>query len=115
MKKNFSFMYDELSDELMISQKEESDVVEGSVRFLNLVIDITRENKISNITLFGASHYLESLELNPKILTKLIGAKFVVKNMASGYLIYIILKLRNKVERVPYKIFVRNPIAVSQV
>ena len=101
-KKNF--LYDDFSDRLLISRKQEGDVVAGSVRFLNLVIDFTTENKIINIELRKASDYLKSLGVNPKILDNLTDARLMFKQCRDGYLISFVLQSGDCVERIPYNI-----------
>ena len=57
MNKSISFMYDELSDRLLISSKKESEVVLGSVRHLNITLDFTTKGRIANIEIKHASKY----------------------------------------------------------
>src|SRR3989338_6180771 len=106
--KKFTFVYDELSDRLFISGKTEKDSVYGSMRILNITLDFTTDNKIINIELRRASKYLESLGVNPKILSNLTGAEIVVQQRRDGYLIYFILYSGEQVERIPYNIFTLN-------
>lgn len=104
MGKKCSFMYDDFSDRLLISCKKESEKVRGSVRFLNLVIDLNSMNNIINIELRKASNYLKNLGMNPKILNELTGVDLVFKQCREGYLIYFILKTKDHIERIPYNI-----------
>lgn len=104
MGKKCSFMYDDFSDRLMISCKKDSEKVIGSIRFLNLNIDFTSNNKIANIELKKASDYIKSLGMNPKILNNLTDAQLMFKQCRDGYLIYFILKTANKTERIPYNV-----------
>ena len=104
MDKKCSFMYDNFSDRLMISCKKDSDVITGSIRFLNLNIDFTSNNRIANIELRKASDYIESIGLNPKILNNLTDVQLMFRQCRDGYLIYFILQSKNKTERIPYNI-----------
>jgi len=104
MKKKCSFMYDDFSDRLLISCKKDSEKIKGSVRFLNLTIDLTSTNNIANIELRKASDFLESLKMNPRILNELTNASLVFKQCREGYLIYFILENKNHIERIPYNI-----------
>ena len=97
-------MYDEMSDRLMISSREENEVIEGSVRLLNIIFDLTIENRVANIELLNASDYLDSLDIDSSILTNLVGAEFVIKKAQYGYLISIVLRSPRAVARVPYNI-----------
>lgn len=110
MNKEFRFMYDDFSDRLMIASKKENESIAGSVRILNLVLDITTSGRIANIELVNASKYLESIKINPQILTQLISAEIVVKQQRDGYLIYFILHSNTKTERIPYNIISKVPI-----
>ena len=103
-------MYDELSDRLFIAGKKESDKIYGSVRILNLTLDFTTDKRVVNMELRGASKYLESIGINPNILTKLTGAELVFQQQRDGYLIYFILHAGSHVERIPYNILVGKPI-----
>ena len=98
------FHYDDFSDRLFISCKSRSEKVTGSIRILNLIIDFTGENKTVGIEISQASKYLESLNIDSKILNNLTNAEFVFQQKIDGYLIYFILQTENQVERVPYNI-----------
>ncbi len=115
MVKKFSFMYDDFADRLMISSKQDSDVIYGSIRILNLIIDFTTEKKVANIELIDASKYLESLKINPQILSKLTEAQFSFTSLRNGYLITFILNAGNKVEKIPYNIHLpaKNEIIIN--
>lgn len=107
-------MYDDFSDRLLISCKKESEKVAGSVRFLNLTIDLTSANKIANIELKKASNFLKLLKINPKILNELISADLVFRQCREGYLIYFVLKTHDNLERIPYNIqSVQAPIIIN--
>ncbi len=108
---NKNFMYDRFSDRLMISSKKKSGNVKGSIRFLNLTLDIGFDSKIANVELRKAGDYLRSLDLNPKILENLNEADVMFKQCRDGYLISFILKSGKTVERVPYNIqFQKMPV-----
>jgi len=81
MEKNF--MYDSFSDRLFISNKRDKDKVAGSIKYLNLTIDINTDNQIVNIELKKASDFLSSLKISPSILENLkkaeIGKSRIIK------------------------------------
>lgn len=104
MKNEFRFMYDDFSDRLMIASKKKDEVIAGSVKVLNLVLDITPAGRIANIELTNASKYLESIGINPRILNELTSAEIVIKQQRDGYLIYFLLCSGTKMERIPYNI-----------
>ena len=105
MKKICKFYYDNFSDRLIISRKNSLDIMHGSVRILNLIFDFTTENKVANIEILDASDYLKSLNINPSILNKLTSAEFSFQSVRNGYLISIVLKAGNKIERIPYNLY----------
>jgi len=110
MTKKCRFHYDDFSDKLFISCKNENEKVYGSVRVLNLIIDFTADNKAVGIEIMQVSQYLESLGINPEILNKLTNAEIVFNQKRDGYLIYFILYAGNQVERIPYNIIAEQPI-----
>jgi len=112
MKKSI-FIYDDFSDRLFISSKGNSDKVYGSVRVLNLTIDFTQENKPVNVEIRGASKYLRSIGINPRILNNLTNAEVVFQQKRDGYLIYFILYSGKQVERIPYNIITAEPALTS--
>lgn len=107
-KKKCVFHYDDFSDRLFISRKEKSDVIAGSIRMLNVILDITTDNRVANVELLDASEYLSSLGINPRVLSKLTDAEISFKTIRNGYLIAFILKLGKKVVAVPYNIHTEN-------
>jgi len=102
--KKINFNYDDFSDRLIISRKEESDKIHGSVRILNLILDITTNNKVASVELLDASKYLESLGINPSILNKLTNVELSFRTIRNGYLIAFILKSGKKIVPVPYNV-----------
>lgn len=112
MKNDSIFMYDEISDRLFISVKNEIDKIYGSVRLLNITLDFTTDNRVVNVELRGASQYLESLGINPEILINLNEANVIVQQQKDGYLIYFILKSGKHIERIPYNIITEKRISV---
>ena len=99
------FDYEDNYDRLFISCKKENEVIEGSVRLLNMVLDITTENRVANIELFDASKYLQSLNINSGILNNLTEARFILQKVNDGYHIIIILNSGQNVVSVPYNIY----------
>ncbi len=112
MGKKCKFHYDEFSDRLFISCKDNNEKVYGSVRILNLTIDFTTENKAVAVEIVQASKYLESIGISPKILNKLTNAELVFEQKRDGYLIYFILYSGNQIERVPYNIITEQPLII---
>jgi len=113
MSKKCTFLYDDFSDRLMISNKKDSDKIIGSVAILNLIIDFNSEHKIVNIELKKASDYLKSLKINPAILNKLTSAEIVSKQCRDGYIIYFILQAGEIIEKIPYNIYSQKQILLN--
>ena len=105
MENKYKFNYDDFSDRLFISCKNEDEIIDGSLRVLNLVLDFTIGGRIANIELIDASDYLKSLDINPLILNKLSGAEFNTKNLRNGYEVVFVLKSDKKTIHVPYNIY----------
>lgn len=99
-------MYDDFSDRLFISRKSEKDVMDGSVRILDVILDFNKQGKVTNIELIDASQYLNSLDINPKILSKLNYADFSIKELRNGYVIIFLLKSGKEFFKFPYSIHI---------
>ena len=107
-------MYDEDLDRLMIfNNLRDDEKVCGSVKILNLILDITTKNRIANIEIRNVSDYLKSIDKNPDILKNLINAKISVQQVRGGFLMYIILITHNEIERIPYPIATEKEIIIS--
>ena len=104
MAKKTTFIYYNFSDRLFISKKSERDIIDGSVRILDVILDFDKEGKVANIELVDASQYLGSLDINPKILNKLNYADFSIKELRNGYVIIFLLKSGREFIRFPYSI-----------
>lgn len=113
MPKQYKFHYDDFSDRLFISCKEDCEKIQGSIRVLNLTIDFTTENKAVAVEISQASKYLESLGIDSKILNNLTKAELVFQQKRDGYLIYFILHAGSQIERIPFNILAENPIRIS--
>ena len=102
--KKYIFHYDDFSDRLFISSKSEHDVMYGSIRILNLILDFTTDKRPVNVEIKEASKYLKSIGIDPAILHKLTNAEVIFQQKNDGYLIYFILHAGKQIERVPYNI-----------
>lgn len=109
-----TFIYDEELDRLMIfNTLEDDEKIYGSVKILNLVLDITTKNRIANIEIRNVSEYLTSLEKDPSILKMLESAKIIVVQVRGGFLIQIVLVGLNKIEKLPYTIPTEEKILIT--
>jgi len=114
MIKKDTFMYDEDTDRLMIfNNLKDDEKVYGSVRILNLVLDITTKNRIANLEIRNISEYLKSIEKDSNILKMLSSAKIDVIQVRGGFLIQITLVGLNKTETIPYTIPTEEKILIT--
>jgi len=105
MIKKDSFMYDEELDRLMIFNKlKDDEKVYGSVKILNLTLDITNKNRIANIEIRNISDYLISIEKDPNILKTMDNAKISIIQVRGGFVMQILLISAGKIEKIPYTI-----------
>ena len=96
--------YDEKYDRLMLASKSDSDIIAGSVRILNLVLELNTENKVVNAELLNASDYLEMLSINKGILKKAREGEISIQSLRNGYLIIFVLRTGKKVVSIPYNV-----------
>ena len=114
MIKKDTFMYDEDLDRLMIfNNLKENEKVYGSVRILNLVLDITTENRIANLEIRNVSEYLKSIDKDSNILKMLNEAKINIMQVRGGFIIQIELIGLNKIEKIPYTIPTQEKILIT--
>lgn len=114
MIKKATFMYDEDLDRLMIfNNLKDGEKVYGSVKILNLVLDITTNNRIASIEIRNVSEYLESIEKDPSILKGLSSAKIDIMQVRGGFLIQVVLIGLNKIEKIPYTIPTEEKILIT--
>lgn len=107
-------MYDEDLDRLMIfNNLKDDEKVYGSVRILNLVLDITTKNRIANLEIRNVSDYLKSIEKDSNILKIMNSAKIDVVQVRGGFLIQIMLIGLNKIEKIPYTIPTEEKILIT--
>jgi hypothetical protein len=109
-----TFMYDSDLDRIMIFNKiDKNEKIYGSVRILNLVLDLTTNNRIANIEIRDVSDYLKSLGKNPEILNNLKCAEINVNQVRGGFIIQIILTGENSIEKIPYTIPTEEKIIIT--
>jgi len=109
-----NFMYDKNLDRLMIFNNiREDEKIYGSVKILNLILDITTKNRIANIEIRNISNYLNSLEKNPEILETLKDIKINTHQLRGGFVIQINLIGENNTEKIPYTIPTQEQILIT--
>ncbi len=75
-RKNFS--YDELGDSLIVSNKQEGDIVKNNYEVGDMIFSLTKEGKIASLEIREFSSFLESCGMNYNIADKLKNARFFV-------------------------------------
>jgi hypothetical protein len=114
MIKKETFMYDKDLDRIMIfNEIREDEKVYGSVKILNLVLDLTTKNRIANIEIANVSDYLKSIGKNPEILDNLKSAKIFIQQVRGGFMIQIVLAGENRIEKIPYTIPTEEEIIIT--
>lgn len=114
MIKKETFMYDEDLDRIMIFNKlKDDEKVYGSVSFLNLIIDFTTDNRIANVEIKNVSEYLKSLDIDPRILNELSGAKINLKQMRGGFLLRVLLNHKKNIEKVPFNLPTEEELVIT--
>jgi|TARA_Y100000034_G_C6902101_1_gene417474 hypothetical protein len=114
MIKEKTFMYDEDLDRLMIfNDLNEGESVYGSVSIFNLVLDFTTTNRIANVEIRNVSEYLESLDVDPEILSDLSSAKILLKQLRDGFLLTALLQHNGIVERIPFSIPTEKEMTIT--
>ena len=108
MIKKYRVYYDEQRDRLMIASKSDSDIMAGSIRMLNIILDFNRENKVVNAELLHASEYLKSLGLRTNILKNITAGSLSFKQLRNGYEMAFILKSGKDSIVVPYNVQLPN-------
>ena len=88
-RKNFS--YDEYSDSLIVSNRNEEDSVEDNFEFGDIVFSLARNGKILGVEIRGVSNFLESCDINSDILKNLRNAK--LKVIPKRGIIFLVLKI----------------------
>jgi hypothetical protein len=109
-----TFIYDEYLDRLAIfNTLKDNEKIEGSVNILNLIIDITSNNRIANIEIIDVSEFFQSLEIDPIILQQLEEARIVVNQIRGGFLLKILLRYGDKTLSVPISLPTENQMAIT--
>jgi len=99
-KKNFD--YDDLTDSLFISRKEDGERVQGSAEIGNLIIDFTNKGKIINVEISGISKFLEKMKIKSEILEELESAKLTLEQQGNAVAIWIFLQPKmQEVQAIP--------------
>jgi uncharacterized protein YuzE len=74
-----NYYYDEITDDLMISNKAEKEKVRKNFMFDDFVISLSKKGKIVGIEITNISKLLDQSGIDPKILKNLKGAELIVQ------------------------------------
>ena len=85
------FSYDEYSDSLIVSNKDENGTVKENFEVGDIIFSLNDKGKIMGIEVRGISNFLESCEVNPDILKNIKGAE--LKIVSKRGTIFLILKM----------------------
>ncbi len=88
-----TFAYDEFSDSLIISSRQENEVVRENFEVGDIIFSLTGKGKIVSIEIRGASSFLESCSINPGILKNLKNAE--LKIIPRKETIFIVMKIES--------------------
>lgn len=87
--KNFS--YDEFSDSLIVSNRQEGEIVRENFEVGDLIFSLTGKGKIASIEIRGFSHFLSNCDIDSKILKNLNNVELRV--IPKKETIFLVLKI----------------------
>lgn len=96
-----NFDYDENSDSLIITKKQDNEKVHGSAEIGNLILDFTSDGKIISIEVQSISKFLEMMNINPEMLNELTEADLTVQKQKDAVLLFAVLKTPKLVQPLP--------------
>lgn len=88
-----SFSYDKYSDSLIVSNKQENEIVKNNFEIGDIVFSLTGKGKIVSIEIRGVTSFLESCGIDAKILSNIkdVALNIIPKRNS----IFIILKIES--------------------
>jgi len=99
-RKNFS--YDDYSDSLIVSNRQENEIVKNNFEVGNIIFSLTGKGKIVSIEIREFSSFLESCKLDSNIANKINNIEFIVTPKKDT--IFIILRIG----------FIENGVEISK-
>ena len=88
------FSYDEYSDSLIISNREENEIVKRNFEVGDIIFSLIGKGKIVSIEIRGASSFLESCDIDPNILKFADNIEFQI--IPKRGTIFLLLKIISK-------------------
>jgi len=88
-----TFHYDDFSDSIIISNKQENEIVKSNFEIGDIIFSLTGKGKIVSVEIRGFSSFLEACNINPEILENLKNIQFnvVPKNKS----LFLFLKIES--------------------
>jgi len=88
------FHYDNFSDSIIISNKQENEIVKSNFEIGDIIFSLTGKGKIVSMEIRGFSQFLEACNINAEILANLQNVQFsiVPKNKS----LFFLLKLESQ-------------------
>lgn len=88
-RKNFS--YDDYSDSLIVSNRQENEIVKNNFEVGNIIFSLTGKGKIVSIEIREFSSFLESCNLDSNIVNSINNLEFIVTPKKDT--IFIVLRI----------------------
>ncbi|MBS3098918.1 DUF2283 domain-containing protein [Candidatus Pacearchaeota archaeon] len=89
--KRKKFSYDEYSDSLIISNRNESEVVKDNFEIGDMIFSLSDEGKVLSIEIRGFSNFLESCEIDSAILKSMKNVE--LKIIPKREMLFLVLKM----------------------
>ncbi len=93
-----------MSDSLIISKKQPNEKVQGSAEIGNLTLDFTSNGKIISVEFQNISKFLEVMNIDKNILSKLENVDLVVQKQRGAVFLLAILKIPTLKQPLPLAI-----------
>lgn len=97
MEKKCRFSYNEIDDSLIISCKEQNEIIKENFMFDDVIFHLTNTGKIAGLQIRNTSSMLSESGLNPKILDNLTGVGLTV--IQKEHSLFIGLNLVSEIEK----------------
>lgn len=86
-----NFSYDEFSDSLIVSNRQENEIVKDNFEVGDIIFSLTGKGKIVSVEIRGFSNFLDNCDIDPKILNNLKNVELRV--IAKKETIFLVLKM----------------------
>jgi hypothetical protein len=86
-----NYSYDDYGDSLIISNRQENEIVKNNFEVGNIIFSLTGKGKIVSIEIREFSSFLESCKLDPDIVNSINNVEFIVTPKKDT--LFLILKI----------------------